>query len=49
MMKIGQSNATQTDTFVLNLKATMTFQALTNTAISIDEDTTYTFKAADFA
>ena len=45
----GQSNATQTDTFVLNLKNNNDIPSLTNTAISIDEDTTYTFKAADFA
>ncbi|WP_148571735.1 VCBS domain-containing protein [Aliarcobacter cryaerophilus] len=45
----GQSNATQTDTFVLHLKNNNDIPSLTNTAISIDEDTTYTFKAADFA
>ncbi|MFY4787916.1 VCBS domain-containing protein [Aliarcobacter butzleri] len=45
----NQSNATQTDTFVLHLKNNNDIPSLTNTAISIDEDTTYTFKAADFA
>lgn len=44
----GQANATQTDTFVLNLKNNNDIPTISNTSVSLNEDTTYTFKLADF-
>jgi hypothetical protein len=44
----GQANATQTDTFVLNLKNNNDIPIISDKSVSLNEDTTYTFKLADF-
>jgi|GEM_PF-6079255 len=44
----GQTNATQTDTFILNLKNNNDIATVNNRTITIDEDTTHIFSLADF-
>lgn len=44
----GQNNATQTDTFVLNLKNNNDIPKVLDNTITLDEDTTYKFQLTDF-